>query len=354
MNMHELPMIAFTVLAQMSVGAFIVLGVINTAARLRGYDTHAVEEISDPAVLAVGAALLLGLGASTFHMNDVFHVFNVFRHLETSWLSREIVSGMLFASTGFLYTACQLFRIGSAALRQTLAFVAAACGVLLIISMSMVYISLPTVPVWATWLTFAQFATTTLLLGAFAIGTAFVTVTMLRRRGMYSSPMMTRLEEISRKRAHLSIVERLGGKAASEAGTRLILSCLRGIAVAGIVLLVLQIAWYVLIFTHLLTVEPKQIALNSAQAYTGAAAIIRFTMTVLGAGLLGLFLFRLADPNTGTYSSGGDTLTSTKAQLQWGHAEQVAVVMTVAFVLVFVAEFIARSQFYTSMFRVGI
>ncbi|WP_052465832.1 dimethyl sulfoxide reductase anchor subunit family protein [Mobilicoccus massiliensis] len=345
MNVHELPMLLFTILAQMSVGAFIVLGVITIGARLsRRYGAAEVEELSDPAVLAVGGALVLGLGASMFHMNDVFHVFNVFRHLETSWLSREIVSGILFAASGFAYAACQIFRIGSPRLRQGLALLTAVLGVVLLVAMSMVYMSLSTVPAWHTWLTMARFFTTALLLGSFAVGTAFVTVAMLRRRGAFRG----------------RLAARLGGGQLSPSGESLMFASLRAIAVAGIVLLLLQLVWYVLTLTHLMGLG--QIGLRSAESYTGGVAIARFVLSILGAGLLGLFLFRLAaaahvasadqvDPSAGRPTPGAGA--AGLQHREWGRRERVAAVMTAAFVLVLASEFIARAAFYESMQRIG-
>ena len=104
MNLHELPMIIFTVFAQMSVGAFVVLGVVQTLGSLK-HDKQTIDRIADPALYAIGPTLVLGLIASMFHMNDVFNVLNVFRGWQTSWLSREIIFGMLFAAFGFLFAA---------------------------------------------------------------------------------------------------------------------------------------------------------------------------------------------------------------------------------------------------------
>ena len=104
MNTHELPMIIFTVLGQMSVGAFVVLGVVQVFAARR-FGAAAVDKVTDPALYAIGPALVLGLGASMLHMNDVMNTLNVFRHLGSSWLSREIVCGVVFAGLGFVFAA---------------------------------------------------------------------------------------------------------------------------------------------------------------------------------------------------------------------------------------------------------
>lgn len=313
MNVHEAPMIAFTIFSQMAVGAFVVLGIINVVARVSGrYDTEVIDEVSDPAAYAVGATLVLGLGASTFHMADVFHVLNVFRHIDSSWLSREIVAGMLFAGSGFAYAAAQFFKWGSARFRQILALVTALLGCVLVFAMSMVYYSLVTVPAWNTWITPARFATTALILGAFAIGTAFMTVVMLRRKG--------------------ALRGRLGQREYSPQAKELILFSLRGIAVAAVLLLAFE---FVLQPTHLTNLmQAGTVGVESATAFSGALGVLRIVLVCIGAGLLALFLFRIA--------------SNPQAQ-----PRPVAAVVTVAFVCVLAAEIIGRAAFYEQMTRIG-
>lgn len=52
--------------------------------------------------------MVIGLVVSMFHMNDVTHVFNVFRHWDLSRLTREIVFGLLVAFA-FLLAFLQCF-----------------------------------------------------------------------------------------------------------------------------------------------------------------------------------------------------------------------------------------------------
>ena len=83
MNVHELPMILFTVLSQMSVGAFVILGLVQVLGR-RKYSNTTIDRLADPALLAIGPALVLGLLASMLHMNDVTNTFNVIRNVGSS------------------------------------------------------------------------------------------------------------------------------------------------------------------------------------------------------------------------------------------------------------------------------
>lgn len=317
MNVHELPMIVFTILAQMSVGAFVVLGVIQLGARLfAGATADELDRVTDPALYAIGVTLTLGLVASIFHMNDVTNVLNVFRHVGSSWLSREIVFGMGFAGLGFAFAAVQWFKWGSPRLRQALALVTAIVGLGLVYSMSMIYYSLTAVPAWSTWVTPVQFFTTTFLLGALAIGAALMSTVMWRRRRAQAADRPVVGDPRSR---------------------RLILASLSGIAMAAIVLLGIEFVVTPLYLTALS--EGSEAAATSAAVYSGAWFVARLLFVFLGAGLLGLFLTRFA----------GVARDETNPD-----PRPLAIVATSAFAFVLAGEFIGRTLFYESMFRIGV
>lgn len=80
----DLSMVVFTVLAQMSVGAFVVLGVVQLLARVRGgRSAEEVDRLTDPALYAVGVTLVLGFIASAFHLGTPMNAVNVLRALDT-------------------------------------------------------------------------------------------------------------------------------------------------------------------------------------------------------------------------------------------------------------------------------
>jgi anaerobic dimethyl sulfoxide reductase subunit C (anchor subunit) len=313
MNAGELPMILFTVLAQMSVGAFVVLGVVHLVARLRGYSAQEVDALSDPAVYAVGVTLVLGLAASALHMHDVFNVLNVFRHLDGSWLSREVALGMLFAGCGFVFAACQWFGWGSATARSALAMLTALIGVVFVAAMSMVYYTLVTVPAWHTWNTPVRFYTTALLLGGLAVGTAFMTRVMLGRDDDTGWGRHSDAIDPARMRT-------------------LILGTLTAIAVLEVVLVGLIFVVTPVHIANLYASGPVGAA--SAHALTGPWYITRLVLVFVGAGLLTLFLFRLTAH-------------------QQRSPKPLALLVTIAFGCVFIAELLGRAAFYESMTRVG-
>lgn len=333
MNVHELPLILFTVLGQMSVGAFVVLGVVQVLGRLR-YGKAAVDAIADPALYAIGPVLVLGLIGSMAHLGNPMNAINTLRHLDSSWLSREIVFGVGFAGLGFLFAVLQFFRWGSPLLRQLLAALTAVVGLGFVWVMSMVYASLPTVPAWNMWTTPAQFFLTTFLLGTLAAGAAFMGVTMFRRQHLRD-----RLQRFERT----SLAQRIlgwrrpenapapEGATGGEDTEGLLAASVRWIAMTTIVLLGVQLVVIVLQQTQM--ANDPGMPQASLAAYTTGWFVARLILLVLGAGLLGVVLARLV-------ASGRSALT-------------IATVATVAFGTVLASEIIGRSLFYDSMVRIG-
>lgn len=314
MNVHELPMIAFTIMAQMSVGAFVVLGVIQIVASRR-FGAQAIDKVTDPALYAIGPVMVLGLVASTFHMNDPMNTLNVLRHFDSSWLTREIVFGAAFAGLGFLFAAMQWKKWGTIRQRQALALLTAVVGLALVASMSMIYYSLVTVPAWNTVATPAQFFTTTFLLGALAVGAALMGTVMWRIRVASRDGSAAQAE----------------GDVVDPDSRKLLTSTLKGIGVAAVILLGVE---FLIVALHLSDLAGGGAeSIQSAAVFSGAWFIARLVLVFLGAGLLSVFVFRSA---------------STKAA-----ARPLAVLATSAFALVLVGEFIGRSQFYDSMVRIG-
>lgn len=317
MSLDELPMIIFTVLAQMSVGAFLVLGVIQLFGSMK-YDRRTIDRVADPALYAIGPTLVLGLLASMFHMHDVFHVLNVFRGVGSSWLSREIVFGMAFAGLGFLFALMQWFKWGSARLRQIVAALTAIVGVGLIFVMSMIYFSLKTVPAWATWFTPVQFALTTILLGSLAVGTAFLTATMFQRHLLERDGKFFGAKVSPEKADHIQVND-------------LMANSLRGIAITVIAA---GSALLVLIPIHLSQLaQLGEIGAMSAEAYSGTLFFLRLVLIATGAGLLAIFIYAFARAKA--------------------NPKPLAIVVTLAFALVFIGEILGRAQFYESMVRIG-
>ena len=176
MNVHDIPMVIFTIVSQMAVGTFITLGIIQLVLGRR-HDPKVTEHVVAPVTYAVGPVLVLGLAVSVFHVNDVTHIYNVVRNWQHSWLSREILFGLAFAGAGFAFALLNWFKKGSAALRQVVAGLTALLGIGLLWSEAMIYYSLEAVPAWHTWVVPFEFIATASLLGVLTVGSAMMLTT---------------------------------------------------------------------------------------------------------------------------------------------------------------------------------
>jgi anaerobic dimethyl sulfoxide reductase subunit C len=304
--LSELPLVTFTIIAQMSVGSFVVLGLIHLfGART---DQKVIDRVSDPALYAIGPILVLGLLASMMHLGTPIRAINALRHLDSSWLSREILFGLLFATIGGSFAFSQWFKWLTPRLRQCLAGLAALVGLALVGSMTMVYM-LPTVPAWNAWATPARFFATTFLLGSLAVGAALVVTADVRRR----------------RRA-----------VGEEASNRVVMAALRGITIAAIAMLGVEFVVLPLYLGRLAT-DGSAAATTSAGALVGTYggyAVVQLVLVFLGVALLGVFLSRLAK--------------------RFSPARLLALAPVAAFALVFAGEIIGRMLFYASYARVGI
>ncbi|NLI03687.1 MAG: dimethyl sulfoxide reductase anchor subunit [Actinomycetaceae bacterium] len=174
--MEELPMIIFTIVAQMSVGAFWALGAIHVAGYLKKISPEAVDRITNAALFAVGPLLVAGFIAAFFHLNDPFNSIHTLSHFGSSWLSRELVFGVAFAGSGALFAITQWFGLLSRGLREVLAVLTAAAGFGLVLSMAGVYFSVETIPAWNTWHIPVFFFASALLTGSLAVAVALLVI----------------------------------------------------------------------------------------------------------------------------------------------------------------------------------
>jgi anaerobic dimethyl sulfoxide reductase subunit C (anchor subunit) len=306
MNTSEFALIVFTIAAQMSVGAFIVLGGVHFfAARSAG--VQEADTLSDRALLAIGPVMVFGLIVSILHLGNPLNAPRAILNLGTSWLSREILFGLLFAAFGFLFALMQWRKLGSPGLRNIIALVAAVFGIGLVLSMAMVYYTLPSVPAWNNWATIVSFFATTILLGALAISVAYV--------GSYAYLHARKGEESEQQRHILAVT-------------------LRWMALVALVMLGIQFIILPIYMGYLASAGPT--AERSAAILVdehGWLFALRLILLFLGAGVFSLFIYRFAR------SARNVRLLSTLA--------------FAAFALVLAGELIGRYLFYASYARIG-
>lgn len=173
--MNERPLVAFTLLTQAAVGAFLTLGALDVwAGGLTGQPSAQV--LTNGALLATGLVVAAALFASLRHLGAPRNAWRALANLRSSWLSREILFALAFAGLGGLFAALRWSGTGAPALRSGVALAAGLCGVALVYAMARVY-RLRTVKSWDTPLTAVSFFATTLLLGSLGVGTGLVLLT---------------------------------------------------------------------------------------------------------------------------------------------------------------------------------
>lgn len=316
MNIHELSLVIFTVAAQMSVGAFLVLGVVNLFAT-RYASAEEADKLSDYALLAIGPVLVFGLIMSVFHLGNPLNAPRSIMHLSTSWLSREILFGILFAGFGFLFAIMQWRKIGGIVQRKMIGLLVAIFGILLVYSMAMVYYVLESVPVWSTLSTPISFFATTVLLGAMAVGVAFVTIyAFLRRRESPDTKSQANPQSDTTKKR------------------KILETTLRWMSLLAVIVLGVQLVIQPLYMAYLATGSPT--AQKSASILIdqfGMLFALRQVLLFLGAGVFSLFIYFAA-------RSSQNLLT-------------ISALAYSAFIIVVAGELIGRFLFYASFARIG-
>jgi len=306
MELREWALIIFTILAQMSVGAFWVLSIVHFYAS-RKASVEEADRMSDRALLAIIPVLGLGMLASLLHLGNPLSAYKAVTNLGSSWLSREILFGVLFVVFGAIYALLQWRKIGTIVVRNIIAWIAALLGLGLVYSMSNVYM-LDTQPAWNSIATPISFFVTTLLLGSLAMGAAYV----------------WNYARVQKKNPECA-----------ETQCNLMRTTLRWIAIASVVLLGIELVVLPMYLGYLATGNAA--ALGSLQMLVsthGLVFAIRLILVFVGAGVFGLFLYQNAS------SAGKEKVLGSMAYT--------------AFVLVLAAEIMGRYLFYITHQGVGL
>jgi Fe-S-cluster-containing dehydrogenase component/DMSO reductase anchor subunit len=150
------PLVFMLVLTQLSVGAFVVLWLLDLWGRGAG--------------LTIGALASLGLAgvslaASTLHLGRPIYAWRALKGLRRSWLSREVLTLSLFAGAANLFAAMLLFDLPLRGVAGVLTAIAGFAGVT---CSARIYI-VRARPAWFSGYTLAEFYATALLLGPFFI-----------------------------------------------------------------------------------------------------------------------------------------------------------------------------------------
>lgn len=356
MNVHDIPMVLFTLVSQMAVGTFLTLGAIQLLSARRDVDTR--DRVIAPVLYAIGPVMVFGLLVSMLHMNDLTNTFNVIRHWDSSWLSREIIFGVGFAAFGFLFALLEWFGKGSHLLRQAVAAITALLGIGLLWSESMVYYSLVSVPAWHHWVVIFLFIGSAVLLGVLAVGSSLMITTLVRARTGATAvaapaplPDLTDAAPTPADSAPSAedptLVEAGGGLMAqirsrvreinapsTPAEWQLTARVLRWIAVVGATAAVAILVSYPIYLAGLgLGNATAQVALA---VLSGSTLWLRLILLAATAVILGVFVYRMAE--------------TTKL----GNARSLVYLVLLCLVLAFSSEFLGRLLHYAVGMRVGI
>ncbi|NLF78599.1 MAG: dimethyl sulfoxide reductase anchor subunit [Chloroflexi bacterium] len=307
MDVREWALIAFTILSQMAVGSFIILGIVYFFAS-RKWGEEQADRLSDRALLAIGPVLVLGTLASFFHLGNPLNAYRAISNVGSSWISREILATLLFIAVGAVFAFMQWRKVSTSATRNIVALVAAAIGVVLVFSMSQIYM-LRTAPAWNTIATPITFFTTTFLLGTLAVGAAYV--------------------------ANYAYVQRKE-RGRADTQSEILRAALRWLALASVVLVGVHLVVMPL-YVAFLSASDVPAANEAAKILMddyGVVFALRLVLVFLGAGILGAFVYRNAS------SPGREKIMGNLAY--------------VAFAVVLVAEIMGRFLFYAMQTRVGL
>ncbi len=307
MTSNEWALVIFTVVMQMAVGSFVVLGGVHFFATRRNGIEEA-DKLSDRALLAIGPVVVFALIVTFFHLGNPINAPRAVSHFATSWLSREIVFSLVFVLGGAVFALMQWRKIASQAVRTVVGLLVAAVGLVLVFTMSMIY-RIPTVPSWNSFATTATFFLTAFLLGGLALGAAFVAnFWYVRRKGLDPRNLQYSMLATS----------------------------LRWIAVMAVALLGLQFLVIPLYLAQLATTTSPEAAASVGlmTQQNSVVLVLRLVLLFVGAGLLSIFVYAM-------------TTSESRARVMGNIA-------LIAFVLVLISEVLGRYLFYASMVKIGL
>ncbi len=171
METRDWSLVVFTLLSQAAVGAFLTLQVLRRLAARRGAPaSHGAMFVP---LLAVLVVLSAGLFAALFHLSTPLQAARAVVNFSSSWLSREIVFGSLFAALLGAVVALERQAGGSPRGSLWLGRLAALAALTFLYCQTALYL-LPAQPAWNSFATPAAFGGTALRLGILGVAAGAV------------------------------------------------------------------------------------------------------------------------------------------------------------------------------------
>jgi anaerobic dimethyl sulfoxide reductase subunit C (anchor subunit) len=166
-KMKESSLVIFSLLTQTAIGAFWMQGLVYLWATGR-VGSETARDLTLPGFLAIVPLMAIALLVSLLHLGTRRNAWRAVANLGSSWLSREILFGALFAAGAAVFAGLLWWQVEPGWLQVLTWLLAAVCGGLALYSMLRIYL-LRTVPAWNNWTTPAAFGISTLLLGGMSM-----------------------------------------------------------------------------------------------------------------------------------------------------------------------------------------
>ncbi len=209
---NEWSLIIFNIIGDLSVGAFIALGLAHFYA-VRKHSTQQADLLSTRALLVIGPLLVLGMLAVFGHVGNPERAFNMLSNVDTSWLAREVAAYGAFLVVGGAFAILQALTLLSPErqkqidqatrgllpkVRILLAWIAALLGIFFVLSAAMIYYD-PRLASrqtgWAHIYTPILFFVDTGLLGSLVLGVGFVANYLWLRGRKHIEPASLAIQE---------------------------------------------------------------------------------------------------------------------------------------------------------------
>lgn len=167
MGEYELPLVIFTVFSQWAVGIIIAIVLLEWL-KPKFMNTIGKQALKKPIYMALGVSIV-GTIASMFHLNNPFMSYTSLIGTGHSWLSREIITVILFNICLLILTYLWWKKADQVGARKAIGTLTALMGIVLIVTSATVYFSIQLHPTWNNWTTFANFLLTGFLLGTLTV-----------------------------------------------------------------------------------------------------------------------------------------------------------------------------------------
>lgn len=174
MRISEWPLVFFTVMIQMSVGFVVAFSFFYNLTFEKNVNVIP-REISARLLFFICPVIITAMLISFFHLGSPKNTIYVLSNISNSWLSREILMTIIFSFLTCTVSLLIYKEIFSPQIRHLLSALCALAGLVLVFTMSRLYM-LETVPAWDSYFTPVSFFITSLLLGtvSFLIGLTYL------------------------------------------------------------------------------------------------------------------------------------------------------------------------------------